>query len=56
MVVWAGDNVSACDKSMEERVAEMRAQYAAMSGGDKQMGALAALPDGADASMVCLIS
>ena len=50
-----GDNVSKQDKSLEERVCEMRLQYKAMSA-DKEANALAMMPEGADASLVCQIS
>jgi serine O-acetyltransferase len=52
----AGNNVSADDKTLDDRVAEMRAQYYAMSG-DKQECAAGMFPDGiGDPSSVCVIS
>jgi parallel beta-helix repeat protein len=52
----AGNNVSADDKTLDDRVAEMRAQYYAMSG-DKQECAAGMFPDGiGDPSTVCVIS
>ena len=51
-----GKNVTPHDKSLKEKVAEMRSQYAAMSGDGKETGALMMLPDGSDASVMCLIS
>ena len=49
-----GSNVAAADKSLQERVDEMRREYRAMSA-DKEMGTLSILPDGAD-STVCVVS
>ena len=50
-----GRNVSADDKTLDERASEMRAQYRAMSS-DKEAAGLAMLPNGMDASTVCMIS
>ena len=50
-----GKNITPNDKSLHEKVAEVRSQYAAMSGDDKQMGALMMMPEGSDASVMCSI-
>ena len=54
-----GDNVGPADKSLEERAAEMRAEYLAMRGGDKESAALALLPPGVNdqqTSAACAVS
>ena len=52
-----GNIVSADDKTLDDRVTEMRAQYYAMSGDHKQASAAGIFPDGfGDPSTVCVIS
>ena len=49
-----GDNVSAEDKTLQERADELKEQYRAMAG-SKEVGALSMLPDNVE-SMVCTVS
>lgn len=51
----AGNRVSADDKTLDDRVAEMRAQYRAMSS-DKETSAANMIPEGVDPSILCVVS
>mmetsp|Transcript_21179 Transcript_21179/g.54229 ORF Transcript_21179/g.54229 Transcript_21179/m.54229 type:complete len:83 (+) Transcript_21179:2-250(+) len=52
----AGHTVCTDDKTLEDRVAEMRAQYRATRTDRASGGGAAMVPEGVDPSMACVVS